>query len=385
MRSVAGAVALSFVMGCGATPDTNSQPVRTDSAGVEIVLSSEDHRLLDWRMEEEFSIGGRDEGPEGFYQVFKGGVDVSRDGQIFVLDASHHRVAVFDSSGTPIRVIGKPGGGPGEFQRPVALRLEEDQVVAVLDIGKQALIRFTPDGSPIGQQSVDVLRVGADWHPSASGTYWTLRERATDGAELTTLVHVSAEGDTVALVRHRTSPQTPVRLTSCGIVISLGPLFEPLMRWDVVGDDLAVSHGAGYVVDMFRGTQHMRSVRRNIDPLETTEAMALEGLGEGRTIHSSRGTHVCDAEEELEKRGYANVIPVIDDVALAPDGTLWVQRASLGEDAGSIDLFNPDGGYLGSLTTGELFPVGFLPDGRPLVVIADGFDVERLGVMQLKK
>lgn len=93
------------------------------------------------------------------------------------------------------------------------------------------------------------------------------------------------------------------------------------------------------------------------------------------------GERVCDPAEVVEQRGFAPHLPTVGRLALAPDGTLWVQRYSVGEDdPGPIDLFDPDGRYLGTLSDDPPFPVGFLPDGRILFSEKDEWDVERLAV-----
>lgn len=46
---------------------------------------------------------------------------VDKDGNLCVLDADKDRVEVFSPAGNPLRVVGKPGSGAAEIDRPVAL------------------------------------------------------------------------------------------------------------------------------------------------------------------------------------------------------------------------------------------------------------------------
>ena len=71
---------------------------------------------------------------------------------------------------------------------------------------------------------------------------------------------------------------------------------------------------------------------------------------------------------------------MVSRLALGPDGTLWVERYDVGENPQPIDIFDPDGHYVGTLPDDSPFPVGFLPDGRILVSERDDLDVERLVV-----
>lgn len=81
-----------------------------------------------------------------------------------------------------------------------------------------------------------------------------------------------------------------------------------------------------------------------------------------------------------EKQGFAPYLPMVKRLAYAPDGTLWVQRYTVAEEPQPVDIFDPDGRYLGTLPDGSPFPVGLLPDGRILVSEKDQMDVERVVV-----
>jgi len=73
------------------------------------------------------------------------------------------------------------------------------------------------------------------------------------------------------------------------------------------------------------------------------------------------------------------VVPVIKDLALAPDGTLWVERKAIGRDArGPIDVLSPEGEYLGTLPVGTPLPGTFLPGDRIAAVRKDSLDIERV-------
>ena len=93
---------------------------------------------------------------------------------------------------------------------------------------------------------------------------------------------------------------------------------------------------------------------------------------------------MCDPEEVVEKQGFAPYLTMISQLALAPDGTLWVQRYEVGDVPQPIDIFDIEGRYLGTLPDDVPFPIGFLPDGRMLAVDRDEFDVERLVVRSVE-
>ncbi|MGE3618532.1 MAG: 6-bladed beta-propeller, partial [Gemmatimonadales bacterium] len=58
-------------------------------------------------------IGADPNDPEGLSQVK--GLHVTERGDVWILEASTYDIRVFDSTGRPVRRIGRKGQGPGEF------------------------------------------------------------------------------------------------------------------------------------------------------------------------------------------------------------------------------------------------------------------------------
>ena len=63
-----------------------------------------------------------------------------------VLDAFNKRVVVVGADGRLVRVVGREGEGPGEFQQVRALAVWRDGRFAVPDTEHSAIQVFTPDG-----------------------------------------------------------------------------------------------------------------------------------------------------------------------------------------------------------------------------------------------
>ncbi len=92
-----------------------------DSAGVEIATYAGPDVPLDWRFDSLFALGDTDAGEQSFYELQGGVVGADARGNLYVLDTSAKRIAVFDSAGRFVRLMGKPGGGPGEGGAPRGL------------------------------------------------------------------------------------------------------------------------------------------------------------------------------------------------------------------------------------------------------------------------
>lgn len=98
-------------------------------------------------LQEELKIGRADDENYLFYRLR--GIDVDAEGNIYVADMSNYRIQKFDKTGKYLLTFGRKGQGPGEFDLPTTVRIEEktgnilvQDLVAVIEV-------FAPDGKPI--------------------------------------------------------------------------------------------------------------------------------------------------------------------------------------------------------------------------------------------
>ena len=75
----------------------------------------------EWAIREDFRIGAADGPREILFGGNLASVSLGPHGQIFVLDFQAEEIRVFDGKGAFVRNIGRPGQGPGELARPMAL------------------------------------------------------------------------------------------------------------------------------------------------------------------------------------------------------------------------------------------------------------------------
>jgi len=75
------------------------------------------------------------------------------DGGLAVLDQMSSALSFFAPDGAWLRSVGGPGDGPGEFRRPVALRLAPDGSLEVED--RAGLTRFGADGTLLDTERTD--------------------------------------------------------------------------------------------------------------------------------------------------------------------------------------------------------------------------------------
>ncbi|MEJ7811839.1 MAG: 6-bladed beta-propeller [Gemmatimonadaceae bacterium] len=86
-------------------------------------------------------------------------VAAARGGRIYALDMADKTVKVYDPSGKFLRAIGREGQGPGEFNAPAELRLD-DSTLTVTDFMQRRASTFTLDGTHLRTRSFPSLANG---------------------------------------------------------------------------------------------------------------------------------------------------------------------------------------------------------------------------------
>jgi hypothetical protein len=186
------------------------------------------------------------------------------------------------------------------------------------------------------------------------------------------------ESDTLALASHIEPPSRPQEYVECGVRITLPPVFAKLLVWRQSGSTIALSTDADYVIEL-HGDGGVLSIRRPIETMSASVRLASKEYGPGYELGVGQSrTCLIPIDELIEQAGMAEAVPSIRDIAVAPDGSLWVKRWQFDDEEPKTDIFDPEGAYVGTLTGDHPFPVAFLPNGDLLAAETDDFDVQRL-------
>lgn len=367
-------------MACGGDGSA-ARVERADSAGVEVVINRGGDRPLEWGLERVLELGGRDEGPEAFFNVSHGALAADGDA-LHVLDRGNHRVVTFDDAGRHVRTMGRKGGGPGELQWPQSLVLAGDGTLVIGDIGHRGLVRLTRDGEALEHRILEGWRGG---RMDRYGDGLLVQVDAGDPHEASEqLVHLAGDERTPVLAVTG-DPLRPVDF-GCVRISGMAQLFAPSLTWATGADRLAVARDAAYQIDVYSGRDLVRRIRRDVPPRPATLELAVQEVGEKFEVQfGSGGSCVVEPEKVVEERGFADVVPAIRRVAVAPDGTLWVQRFVVKGEEPPIDLFADDGAYLGTLPAGTPFPAAFFAPDRFATTEKDELDVDHVVVYRVTR
>ena len=96
-------------------------------------------------LEEELSIGEADGRKDYMFSMIVS-IDVDNEGNIYVLDIKETHIKVFNPDGRLMRIIGRKGQGPGEFQRPFTIQITAQNEVVIWDVMVRRLLFFSSDG-----------------------------------------------------------------------------------------------------------------------------------------------------------------------------------------------------------------------------------------------
>ncbi len=371
---------------CAGEPDS-TLVTRADSAGVALITSGGEDRLLDWGREEVFRIGGGEEGPESFYVVTHGSVGHDDAGRIYVLDFRAKHVVVFNHDGSYRRTMGGPGEGPGELTSPNSIAVAPDGSVSVFDFGKGGLVRYDAEGATLAVASFPFYPwPGAGRHISVTlggMVVATMLPPEVPDTFRYALQFVS-DRDTVILAQ-RSFPRPPMA-RYCGGGLNLPVIFEAQLTWTAEETSIALARSADYEVDVLRDRALVQRIRRELPARNATSDLAAQEIGEGYRVNFGSGPCTIPPREMVEKRGFAEFIPWVNALAVSPTGEVWVQRKVVGSSTdGPVDVFDRTGVYVGTWPEGSPFPLFFLGPNRFSAVFTDEFDVARLVVYDINR
>ncbi len=202
--------------------------MRVDSAGIQLVTSSERDVPLDWTFERDRDLLASHEAN----LVFPQGIAVTRAGHIHVING-RHEVLVLDTLGNLVRRIGREGQGPGEFRGAAALTLDAGDTLYVADFPKRAFVRFTPSGDFLDEQPLHRGFRGGVLRRTPRGYVTTVIATDQDRqVQVERLIDITAADTSVLLEIERTIREGP-RFDNCPGLTSApaGPaIFTPWIR-----------------------------------------------------------------------------------------------------------------------------------------------------------
>jgi hypothetical protein len=330
-----------------------------------------------WVLGEQLRIGTLDgEGPDMFGAITDFEVDAY--GRFWIFEGQAQELRVFDSQGGYLKTVGRQGEGPGEFNRVIGMEWGPDGNLWIVDPSNNRLSVVDTTGAFVASHPTIGGVVVQPWPGGFddSGHFYTYGID-TAAEEEVGLVMVRYDPD-LQPIDSVAPPEYPgerefFELRSENNWWRTGVPFTPSLEWRLTRDGTwwAGLTGDYKIFQLSWEGDTLRSIGRDYEPLPVTSA------------------DVEEARENLEEFVRAGgkpdwsripgVKPAFDEFVLDDAGYLWVRLvADAAMDERVFDVFDPDGRYLGQVTSP--FPIAFYPppiirDGRIYAVTRDELEV----------
>lgn len=272
-------------------------------------------------------------------------IESGRGGRVYVLQPDLRVVQVFDSSGKRVRVIGRRGSGPGEFQFPLRLGLKQDSLwvwdptsarISVFDEGGrlQRTISLGTVGSARLLASGEVAIKRYDEDAVRDGGVARLRapllRYSAGGAIVDTLLHLDADSVgplRIPVAAGMAQGQQPFTTTPLWAVSPSGTSLVLVERnlasrpGDAIYRIRRVST-AGQVI-------FVREVKYTARRLEDADLEAVVDAWVARLTSSERGRPSSGTvrRDQVRRAIYRPAtLPPVGDILIGSDDSIWLRR-----------------------------------------------------------
>jgi hypothetical protein len=146
---------------------------------------------IKFELEEDLSIGREDEDNYMFYRVRD--IEVDNQGNIYVADMSNCRVQKFDKNGVYLQTIGRLGQGPGEFERPTILQIDDLTGKLYVKDSTYSIEIFDDQGNHI--EEIRLEDSPFDFKLDKNGNILGILTKITESGTFHTLCKINSEGE----------------------------------------------------------------------------------------------------------------------------------------------------------------------------------------------
>jgi hypothetical protein len=297
-----------------------------------------------WRLEPIATIEGVSDA-DPFSQIRN--IALHADGRLVVVDEKVRQVSMFDARGKSLGVVGRIGGGPGEYRDPYSATWLAD-TLAIYDPREARVVFFVNGTVPLRTQLTQHVSGGNQirFYPvSRAKSYLWQTKRV--GAELTTVfIGFGGEGsDTVTVPKQPEQPTgTICNVANGGITFFTWPESPRSIAFPVRSDGaLAIGNTGEYrIAIQSRGTVVATMARKDLVPLALDDFMWEQENAGYRKHVSEFGAASCKATPV--RPPYRAPIRAL---TVADNGEVWISVRA--KDEFAYNVFSADGRFLATV------------------------------------
>jgi sugar lactone lactonase YvrE len=341
----------------------------------------------EWRLVQEARIGSQvEEGPGAFANV----VDVSLDpmGRVWVADAAQHQIRIFEANGRHVRSIGRRGGGPGEFGGISGMAWAPDGRLWVLDGGNARFAVYDTSGSLISTRPRTSVVTTTPWPGRLDGQgrlYDVAGTIAPGGSILPVIVRSDAAGiprDTFHLPRFQEELFQITRGDARNrSVTQITVPFTGRQFWAVDPQGRVwVANTAEYRIQRHAFDGRIEVTIHHEEPRVPVSREERDRMVESYSEFARQGG-------EIDLSRIPDTHPALGGFLFDDTGRLWVMPVTARDHGRVLDVFDPNGGYLGRV----ILPAPYrstpraIRGNRMVVIIRGDDDVQSLAIMRIEK
>ncbi|MDZ4257184.1 MAG: hypothetical protein U0974_03100 [Gemmatimonadales bacterium] len=244
---------------------------------------------------------------------------------VWSLDKALHEIA---GEGSPANVVGRVGGGPGEYQKIWAAGFSRSGELLAFDPLQQRLLRYDRSGSPMATSQVELPPGFID----ASFVAGELRALAVDhaggsgGPDSASVSVFALEPDGKKPRRLFTLPVRQLAL-AIGEMTAVPGLFAARPQWQVLADgQVLYSPGTALLVHRYDETgAPVLHAGFDAQPREVTEDEAERSLE--AVLRQTRNSQMRDAMRASQAGRVAERQPAITALRQLENGQIWMREA----------------------------------------------------------
>ncbi|MBN2246664.1 MAG: hypothetical protein JW755_12545 [Candidatus Aminicenantes bacterium] len=291
--------------------------------------------------------------PEGLF--LESIIDIALDGagMLYACDMYAHNIKKFTTEGKFIKVIGREGQGPGEFNWPWTVAASKDGII-VFDMRNRRLCALTAEGEHL--KSITVQR--------AEGQPRIMKSLPNSDVVIEREIIHFGEGDKPQdcviqvyapdLTLKKTIISQPVWRNKYrqiqGMFTNIIQPFSPQVHWDVTSQgNIIFGFSADYTIEIHHVKKgKLSTFPHKYDPVKVTDE-DKEKFFASLTSSTSSGSRTGVPKEIKDMTEFPKNKPAFTNILVDPEGNILVFPSQKISDTPEIifDAFDPDGTFIG--------------------------------------
>lgn len=293
--------------------------------------------------------------PEG--EFFEGITDISSDeaGNIYLCDIQACNIKKFSAEGKFIKIIGRKGQGPGEFNAPSRIAVTRDHLF-IYDMGNRRLCAMTIDGKfikSIGVQNTDGRPRNMRAHTEGDViiereiNHYSEQDRPQD-----CLIHVFSPELELKnpLFTHQVMRNKFRNIQ--GMFSNIIQPFSPDVFWDVAPDGkIVIGLAKDYTVEIHHPEKGLlSSFKHTYEPVKVTD-QDKEQFFAGITFSTSEGGRSELPKEIKALTEFPKTKPAFDALLVDSEGNILVHTVRKAPEGSfpKFDAFDQKGRHIGTV------------------------------------